>query len=112
LSYRAAVPVDLRLGLADERLPITVESAAYFTVSEALTNVAKYARASRAWVNVERRNGYLDVEVGDDGVGGADLNAGTGLQGLRDRVAAVNGTLDVDSRTAAGTILRARLPIV
>jgi PAS domain S-box-containing protein len=112
LSYRAAVPVDLRLGLADERLPITVESAAYFTVSEALTNVAKYAQASRAWVNVERRNGYLDVEVGDDGVGGADLNAGTGLQGLRDRVAAVNGTLDVDSRTAAGTILRARLPIV
>jgi signal transduction histidine kinase len=111
LTYRAPVPVELRLGLPGERLPITVESAAYFTVCEALTNVAKYAQATRAWVSVERHNGYLDVEVGDDGVGGADLHAGTGLQGLRDRVAAVNGTLDVDSRVAAGTILRARLPI-
>jgi signal transduction histidine kinase len=105
------VPVELKLGLPPERLPITVESAAYFTVCEALTNVAKYAQATRAWVNVERHNGYLDVEVGDDGVGGANLHAGTGLQGLRDRVAAVNGTLDIDSRAAAGTVLRARLPI-
>jgi PAS domain S-box-containing protein len=111
LARRAAVPVELRVALPDERLPIPVEAAAYFTVCEALTNVAKYARASRAWVVAERQDGHLDVEVGDDGVGGADLDAGSGLQGLRDRVAAVSGTLEVASRPGAGTILRARLPI-
>ena len=87
------------------------EAAAYFTVCEALTNVDKYARASRAWVTVERRDGHLDVEVGDDGLGGADMGSGSGLQGLRDRIAAVNGTLDIDSRSGVGTVLRARLPL-
>src|SRR4051794_10663390 len=111
LAYRAAVPVDLHVVLPAERLPISVEAAAYFAVCEALTNVAKYARASRAWVNVERRNGHLDVEVGDDGVGGANFDSGSGLQGLRDRIAAVNGTLDIHSVPAAGTTLRARVSV-
>jgi signal transduction histidine kinase len=62
-------------------------------------------------VTVERRDGHLAVEVGDDGVGGANLDSGSGLQGLRDRIAAVNGTLDVDSRPAAGTVLRAQIPL-
>src|SRR5215216_5182961 len=111
LANRAAVPVELRAALPSERLPPNLEAAAYFTVCEALTNVAKHARASRAWVKVERRDGHLDVEVGDDGVGGADFGSGTSLQALRDRVAAVDGTLEIDSRRGTGTIMRARLPI-
>jgi PAS domain S-box-containing protein len=111
LAHRTTVPVDLRVTLSSERLPISVETAAYFTVCEALTNVAKYAQASRAWVEVERRNSHLDVEVGDDGVGGADLHSGSGLQGLRDRVAAVGGVLQMASRPGEGTVLRAQLPV-
>jgi signal transduction histidine kinase len=89
-----------------------VESAAYFTVCEALTNVTKYARATRAWVAVTGSNSLLDVEVGDDGIGGAAVGGGSGLQGLRDRVAAISGTLDVESPAGRGTVVRARLPIV
>ncbi len=111
LAHRAVVPVDLRVVLPAERLPISVEAAAYFMVCEALTNVAKYARASRVWVDVERCDGHLDVEVGDNGVGGAKAASGSGLQGLRDRVAAVNGTLEMVSGSGTGTVLRARLPI-
>jgi signal transduction histidine kinase len=111
LGTRAPMPVELHVTLAGDRLPIAIESAAYFTVCEALTNVAKYAHATHAWVDVQRRNGHLDVEIGDDGVGGTDFHAGTGLQGLRDRLAAVNGTLTIHSPQAAGTVLRARLPI-
>jgi PAS domain S-box-containing protein len=110
LSRRAAVPVELRVALP-ERLPLPVESAAYFTVCEALTNVAKYAHASRAWVTVERRNGSVDVEIADDGIGGADPSAGSGLEGLRDRVAAIEGTLEIDSRPRRGTVVRATLPV-
>ena len=105
------MPVELNVALPDERLPIRIEAAAYFTVCEALTNVAKYARATRAWVTVERHAGDLEVVVGDDGVGGAAFGSGSGLQGLRDRIAAVNGTLQIDSEPAAGTVLRARLPV-
>ena len=111
LAYRAGVRVELQIRLPADRLPISIEAAAYLTVCEALTNVTKYARATSAWVTVERRDGHIDVEVGDDGVGGAKLDSGSGLQGLRDRIAAVNGTLELDSRPAAGTILRARLPL-
>jgi PAS domain S-box-containing protein len=110
LSRRAAVPVELKTALG-ERLPIALESAAYFTVCEALTNVAKYAKASRAWVTVERRESHLAVEIGDDGVGGVDPSAGSGLDGLGDRIAALDGTLDISSSPRAGTIVRARLPI-
>ena len=107
---RAAVPIRLHTTLPPERLPMRIEAAAYFTVCEALTNVAKHAHANRAWVNVEQRADHLDVEVGDDGLGGADVRSGSGLQGLRDRVEAVSGTLDIDSRPGSGTVMRARLP--
>jgi len=110
LADRAPVPVALRTELS-ERLAMPIEAAAYFVVAEALTNVAKHAHASRAWVHVDEDDGCLRVEIGDDGAGGADLRPGSGLQGLRDRVAAVNGTLIIDSQPGAGTILRARLPI-
>ena len=109
LAHRAAVPVELHTNLSS-RLAPDLEAAAYFTVCEALTNVAKHARASHAWVNVEQRPGHLEIEVGDDGEGGADFGSGSGLLGLRDRVAAVDGTLEVDSRPGTGTIMRARLP--
>jgi signal transduction histidine kinase len=111
LADHAAVPVELRVALDQSRLATPVEAAAYFTVSEALTNVAKYAGASRAWVNVNQAGDYLRVEVGDDGAGGAALRQGSGLQGLCDRIAAVNGTLTIDSPCGAGTVLRAQLPI-
>jgi len=111
LAAHAPVPVELRVALPGPRLAMSVEAAAYFTVCEALTNVAKHARATRVWVNVEPLNEHLSVEVSDDGAGGADLSAGSGLQGLRDRIAAVNGKLTIDSQPGAGTVLRARLPI-
>jgi PAS domain S-box-containing protein len=111
IAHRTSVPVALRVELPKWRLAAAVEAAAYFTVCEALTNVDKYARASRAWVNVEQRDGHVDVEVGDDGVGGAAMAPGSGLQGLRDRVASVNGTLDLESRPGTGTVVRARLPV-
>ena len=107
---RAAVPIKLHTTLPPERLPMRIEAAAYFTVCEALTNVAKHAEANRAWVDVEQRADHLHVEVGDDGVGGADIRSSSGLQGLRDRVEAVNGTLEIESRPGSGTIMRARLP--
>jgi signal transduction histidine kinase len=110
LADRAPVPVEI-LDLPEERLPGPTEAAAYFTVSEALTNVAKYAGATRAWVHVAPHDGHLEVEVGDDGVGGADIDAGSGLLGLRDRIAAVDGSIALESPPAAGTILRARLPL-
>jgi PAS domain S-box-containing protein len=110
LADHAPVPVDVRTELP-ERLAMPIEAAAYFTVAEALTNVAKYACANRAWVDVDQRAGFLRVEIGDDGTGGADERPGSGLQGLRDRIAAVNGTLSIVSRPGGGTILRARLPI-
>jgi signal transduction histidine kinase len=110
LADRAPVPVALRTELS-ERLAMPIEAAAYFVVAEALTNVAKHAHASRAWVHVHEDDGCLRVEIGDNGAGGADLRPGSGLQGLRDRVAAVNGTLIINSQPGAGTILRARLPI-
>jgi PAS domain S-box-containing protein len=110
LAERAAVPVELQAVLPEERLPRAVEAAAYFAVAEALTNVAKYAEASHARVCVEQHDGELDVIVGDDGVGGADPSAGSGLQGLRDRIAALNGTLEIESVPGRGTEVRARLP--
>jgi PAS domain S-box-containing protein len=110
LADSAPVPVELRAEVS-ERLDTSIEATAYFTVAEALTNVAKYAGANRAWVDVDECDGYLRVEIGDDGTGGADLESGSGLQGLRDRIAAVNGTLTIDSQPGAGTILHARLPI-
>jgi signal transduction histidine kinase len=104
------VPVDVS---ADgvEGLPAPVETAAYFVISEALANVAKYAQATHATVAVQRLNGRLSVEVADDGVGGADAAAGSGLRGLADRVAALDGKLSVESPSGRGTRLRAEIPV-
>jgi signal transduction histidine kinase len=87
-----------------------VESTAYFVVSEALTNVARYSRASHASVNVTREDGRVLVEVSDDGVGGADPANGSGLRGLLDRVSALEGRLEVDSQPGRGTTVRASIP--
>ena len=93
-----------------DRLPAPVETAAYFVIAEALTNVAKYSRASAATVSVVREAAGAVVEVCDDGVGGADPGAGSGLRGLSDRLAALDGDLEVESPVGRGTRLRARLP--
>jgi signal transduction histidine kinase len=109
LAHRAPVPVELK-SLSGERLPEAVELAAYFVVSEALTNVAKYAEASHAVVGLERHNGRLVVQVRDDGVGGADPEQGTGLRGLADRLAVIEGRLEVESERGRGTTITARIP--
>src|SRR4051812_10527704 len=111
LGARCTVPVELRLELDGERLAEGIESTAYFVVSEALTNVARHAQAERAWVCVERRDGNVELEVRDDGVGGAETGSGSGLQGLRDRVAAVNGALEIYSPPGRGTGLPAGFPV-
>jgi signal transduction histidine kinase len=110
LADRAAVEVRAAVGV-DERLSEPVEAAAYFVVAEALTNIVKYARASAVDVDVRCVNGEVLVEVADDGVGGVDLGAGSGLRGLQDRLAAVDGELDIDSPPGGGTRLRARIPV-
>ena len=106
---RAPLPVDL-IEAPAERFPSTIEATAYFVVSEALTNVAKYAAASRASVRAWRDGDALCVEVCDDGRGGADASRGSGLRGLLDRVGALNGTLTVLSPVGEGTRIRASLP--
>jgi signal transduction histidine kinase len=93
-----------------ERLPGAVESAAYFVVSEALANVAKYAQATQASVTVRQVNGHVTVDVTDDGIGGADAQAGSGLRGLGDRVAALDGTFSLDSPAGRGTRLHVEIP--
>jgi PAS domain S-box-containing protein len=109
LVTRSPVPVDLRV--PPERAAPAVEAAIYFTVAEALTNVAKYARASHASVSVEVDDGTLVAEVTDDGVGGADTGNGSGLRGLVDRLDAIGGTLAVESPPGAGTTIRACAPM-
>ena len=109
LAERSPVPIEVRA--PSERLPAAVEAAAYFVCSEALTNIAKYAQASRASVRLETRDGVLAVEVTDDGVGGADPAGGSGLRGLADRVEALGGRLGIDSPPGRGTHLTAELPL-
>ena len=108
LADRAPVPVSL--AVAEGPLPPPVEIAVYFVVSEALTNVAKYAQATSASVAVRRADGRVVVEVHDDGVGGADVGAGSGLRGLGDRVGALDGRISVESPPGEGTTLRAEIP--
>jgi signal transduction histidine kinase len=109
LAERTPLPVDL-CEMPPERLPAPVEAAAYFVVAESLTNIARYAGAHRASVKVARADGYAVVEVADDGVGGADPAAGSGLRGLADRVAALDGRLEIHSPPGAGTLVRAKVP--
>jgi signal transduction histidine kinase len=109
LAERAPLPVSLDQ-MPAERLPAPVEAAAYFVVAEALTNVVKYAGASTAAVRIRRNGSYAVVEVRDDGVGGADPTIGTGLRGLADRLAALDGRLEVHSPPGEGTTVRAEVP--
>ncbi|GAA3237621.1 GAF domain-containing sensor histidine kinase [Dactylosporangium siamense] len=110
LFRRSVVPVegDIRI---DDRLPKTVEVAAYYVVSEALANVAKHARASVVTVRVRRSADTLAMEIRDDGVGGADPGGGTGLVGLEDRVKSLSGGIDVRSPPGCGTELSVTLPL-
>ena len=110
LAARAPVPITVASDVGD-RLPKPVEIAAYFAVSEALANVAKYAQATQASVAVRRSNGRVTVDVADDGIGGADPAHGSGLTGLADRVAALDGTLSLDSPRGGGTRLHIELPV-
>ena len=110
LASRATVPVEV-IATPDERLPDPVEAAAYFVVSECLANIGKHAGASSATVAVKPDDGHLVVTVADDGVGGASLGDGSGIQGLEDRVGALSGTLTVVSPPGEGTRVVATIPL-
>ncbi len=109
LAQRAPVPVELQLTPVD-RLRTSVEVSVYYLVAEALTNVAKHARASTATVALDRHADHLRIEVADDGAGGARPSPGSGLAGLTDRVAALGGRLELDSPAGGGTRVRAEIP--
>ena len=109
LAARAAIPVRLTVAV-EGRLPEELEVAAFYLVSESLTNIAKHAQATAATIEVAGANGELVVEVADDGVGGADTERGTGLRGLADRVEALDGRLRVWSPQGGGTRLKAEIP--
>ena len=110
LAERAPMQVDVCTNL-DRRLPVDVEAAAYYVVSESLTNCAKYAEASAVEVRVTRADCLARVEVVDDGVGGADVTRGSGLRGLADRVEALDGKLGVESAPSSGTRVWAEIPL-
>ena len=114
LAARSPVPVTVEVdpggGSATSRPSPVVEAIAYFVVAEALTNIAKHSRATRAAVVVRRLEGLLRIVVTDDGVGGADATRGTGLRGLADRVSGVDGRLFVDSPSGGPTVLTVELP--
>jgi len=110
LAGRTPLPIELDLAL-DERLPEVLESAVYYVTAEALTNVVRYAQASRATIRLGCDGGEVHVAVIDDGVGGADPTSGSGLRGLGDRVDALGGRLFLDSVPGSGTRLEARLPV-
>ena len=110
LASRSPVPTAV-LCQTPEQLPQPIELAAYFVASEALTNVAKYARATAAEVRVAANPSKLVVEIADDGVGGANPTGGSGLRGLADRVEALGGRLQVSSAPDAGTVITAELPL-
>jgi signal transduction histidine kinase len=107
LARRAPVPV--KLIVSPERLPAPVEATTYFVAAEALANVAKHAHASSASIEVARSNGRVDVQVADNGIGGADA-AGAGLRGLRERVEALDGRLELESPPGGGTRVSAAIP--
>ncbi len=110
LADRTSVPVSVEIG--PERFSPAVEAAAYFVISETLTNVVKYAQASQATVRVVEHEDHLDIGIDDDGIGGADPRAGSGLRGLADRLAALDGTITVVSPVGDGTRIAARIPII
>jgi signal transduction histidine kinase len=110
LARRLSIPVELDVRV-EQRLPEVVEGAAYYLVSEVLTNAVKHSHASAIEVAAEVTDGLLHIRVCDDGIGGADPTRGSGLVGLKDRVEAVGGTLAVDSPRERGTTVRCALPV-
>jgi signal transduction histidine kinase len=109
LARRSVVPVELELN-ADGRLPEQIEVAAYYVVSESLTNIAKHAHATVARLSATLDSSGLRIRVTDDGRGGADTTAGSGLIGLQDRVEAVGGSLSISSLAGSGTAVAAIFP--
>jgi signal transduction histidine kinase len=110
LADRTTVPVSVDVG--SERYPPAVEGAAYFVISEALVNVTKYAKATEATVRVRELDDHLSIEIDDDGIGGADPRSGSGLRGLADRLAALDGTIQIDSPPGGGTRISAQIPTI
>jgi signal transduction histidine kinase len=110
LAARSTLPVDVRV--TRERVPPAVETAIYFTVAEALTNVAKHAHATCASVTIDIADAVITAEIADDGIGGATTTAGFGLRGLVDRLDALGGTLIVHSPRGAGTRIHAHVPLL
>jgi signal transduction histidine kinase len=110
LARRTPIPVEFEFR-AQTRSPDAIEVAAYYIVSEALTNTTKHARASCAHVTVEQRDALLYLSIRDDGIGGADLAGGSGLVGLRDRVQALAGSIEITSRPGEGTAIVVELPL-
>jgi signal transduction histidine kinase len=110
LGRRSEVRVKLEVGF-EHRLPDQVEVAAYFTVSEALTNASKHANATRVWVSLRVEDDTLLLSVRDDGVGGADASRGSGLTGLRDRIEALGGKIEIGSPSGGGTLIEVEIPV-
>jgi signal transduction histidine kinase len=110
LVLTVPVPIQLDLDLSGPRLPPSVESAAYFAVSEAVTNVVKHANATSGWLRGSYSDGMLSIVVGDNGRGGVDPALGTGLQGIERRLAAFDGVLSVSSPVGGPTVLRVDVP--
>jgi signal transduction histidine kinase len=110
LRRRSAVRVTLAI-TCECRLPDQVEAAAYYTVSEALTNASRHAGGARVWVSVEVTDGTLHLSIRDDGVGGADPGRGSGLTGLKDRIEALAGRIQIDSAPGSGTRITVEIPI-
>jgi signal transduction histidine kinase len=110
LARRAPIPVEFDIRIKT-RPADPIEVAAYYLVSEALTNTTKYARASHAHVAIEERDARLHLSIRDDGIGGADPEGGSGLIGLRDRVQALGGSIEVNSRPGEGTTIVVELPL-
>ena len=111
-ALAARLPIPVQVDVPSRRLPASIELSVYFFCSEALTNVVKHASASSAWVRVEITDGRCAVEVGDDGIGGAQPQPeASGLTGLRDRIGALNGTMNISSPDTGGTILTASIPL-
>jgi signal transduction histidine kinase len=111
-SLADGFPIPIALSVTDQRLPDALEESVYFVVSEALTNVIKHARATRAGVQIAVGSTLLTVEVSDDGIGGATLSGGgSGLMGLMDRMQALNGELTLASPPTGGTVLLGVIPL-
>ena len=110
-SLVSDMPVPIDVHVTAPRLPLEIETTAYFVVAEALTNVVKHAHARRAIVEIRADDLTLSIQVRDDGCGGADPAHGTGLTGLLDRVEANNGTLTITSPPTIGTTLHVMLPV-